>query len=318
MKVNMKSSLLLLDNQEMEPETQAGSAPLLSVVIPAYNEAKGIAEILTTLNDLFAGTDAEIIVVDDGSVDETAKIASQQPGVRVIRHPYNVGNGAAWKSGIRAARGKYILIMDADGQHNPLDVPRLFNRLLEGGYDMVVGARQLRPDNEKHRDLANYGFQVFAGYMAGHKIPDLTSGFRVFRADLAKSFVGLLPTGFSSPSTITMAFLRSGHTIFYEPINLQKRKTRSKIKLFRDGLRFIFIILRIGLFFAPMRIFLPLALTFFATGSGYGAYLLIFMRRFSNMAILLILLGILAFMLGLISEQISLLRLMLSEKMRVE
>ena len=288
--------------------------PFISIVIPAYNEAVGIGSVLNMLEKL--ELDSEIIVVDDGSHDETSNVVGQYDRVRLIRHPYNLGNGAAWKSGIRAAQGQYIAILDADGQHNPKDLPRLINRLINDGYDMVVGARQLRPDNEKHRDLANAVFQAFAGYMANRKIPDLTSGFRVFRADLAKSFVGLLPKGFSSPSTITMAFLRSGYTVFYEPIDLQKRKTRSKIKLFRDGLRFLFIILRIGLFFAPMRIFLPLTLAFFLTGLGYGAYLLIAMHRFSNMAMLFILLGILFFILGLISEQISLLRLMISERLR--
>jgi glycosyltransferase involved in cell wall biosynthesis len=294
--------------------TMIHESPFISIIIPAYNEAVGIGSLLDSLKNL--EFKSEIIVVDDGSSDETPSVVQERNWVRLIRHPYNLGNGAAWKSGIRTAQGEYIVILDADGQHNPMDLPRLVDRLTEGGYDMVVGARQLRPDNEKHRDLANTVFQAFAGYMADHKIPDLTSGFRVFRADLAKSFVGLLPKGFSSPSTMTMAFLRSGHTVFYEPIDLQKRKTRSKIKLLRDGLRFLFIILRIGLFFAPMRIFLPLTLAFFFTGLGYGTYLLIAMHRFSNMAMLFILLGILFFILGLISEQISLLRLMLSERLR--
>lgn len=284
----------------------------VSVVIPAYNEGTalgGTLDLLAKLPDI-----SEVIVVDDGSLDDTAGVVYERSWVKLIRHPYNIGNGAAVKTGIRAARGELILIMDGDGQHDPNDVTRLIDRLISGNYDMVVGARQRHPEIEPHRDIANLVFNSLASYVAGAVIPDLTSGFRVIRADLAKRFVGLLPNGFSSPSTITLAMFRSGHTVYYEPIILQKRQSRSKIKILRDGLGFLAIILRMAVFFAPMRIFVPLASIFFLIGVFYSAYLLIFMHRFSNMAMLFVITSILLFMMGLISEQISLLRLMQADK----
>jgi len=286
--------------------------PYVSIVIPVYNESAAIGSTLDTLEQL--PLNLEVIVVDDGSDDGTATIVGQRSCVRLIRHAYNIGNGAAVKSGIRAARGDLILIMDGDGQHDPNDVPRLVNRLLEGNYDMVVGARQRNPEIEPHRDVANIVFNKLAGYAAKAKIFDLTSGFRVMRANLAKGFVGLLPNGFSSPSTLTLAMFRSGHTVYYEPIVSRKRQSRSKIKIFRDGFRFLSIILRMAIFFAPMRIFAPLALTSLIMGVIYSTYVLTFKHRFSNMAMLLIVMGVLLYMMGLISEQISLLRLMQMEK----
>jgi glycosyltransferase involved in cell wall biosynthesis len=283
----------------------------VSIVIPAFNEGATLGSTLDQLAKL--PLNIEIIVVDDGSDDDTTRVVGERSGVRLIRHTYNIGNGAAVKSGIRAARGELIMFMDGDGQHDPNDVPRLVNRLIDGNYDMVVGTRQRHPEIEPHRDAANLLFNAMASYVADAKIPDLTSGFRVMRAKLAKSFVGLLPNGFSSPSTLTLAMLRSGHTVYFEPIVLKKRQSRSKIRVFYDGFRFLSIILRMAVFFSPMRIFVPISLAFLAVGGSYSAYLLIFMHRFSNMAMLFIVVAVLLYMMGLISEQISLLRLMQAE-----
>jgi glycosyltransferase involved in cell wall biosynthesis len=280
-------------------------APHVSIVIPAYNEAPVIGHVLDDIMAL--PLEAEIIVVDDGSTDETAEVVRARSGVSVISHPYNIGNGAAVKTGIRAAHGDVIVLMDGDGQHSPADIPRLVDRI--GRYDMVVGARTADSATERHRDLANSLYNAIAGYIVGHPVKDLTSGFRAVRARLAKRFVYLLPNGFSYPTTITIAFFRAGHSVCYEPIVAQARAGRSKIRLLRDGLGFLLILLRIGTLFAPLRIFLPAAAALFSLGVGYGAYLLIFYSRFTNMSVLLIMSGFLLFMLGLISEQIALLRM---------
>jgi len=284
------------------------NTPFLSIIIPAYNEGVVIESVLQEILQL--NLDCEIIVIDDGSTDETTNIVKQFEMVKLIRHAYNVGNGAAIKSGIQAASGEIIVMLDADGQHKPEDIPRLVNYISKQNYDMVVGSRTKASATELHRNVANQLYNRLASYIAGYKVQDLTSGFRAIRASIAKSFVGLLPNGFSYPTTLTIALFRSGYTVHYEPIEAQKRRSVSKIRLFADGVGFLFTILRIGVFFFPTRIFMPIAILFFATGVGYGSYLLIFFRRFSNMATLLIITGMLTFMLGLISEQITLLRLM--------
>jgi glycosyltransferase involved in cell wall biosynthesis len=283
----------------------AAPAPHISIVIPAYDEAPSIGRILDEIAAL--RLDAEVIVVDDGSQDDTVEIARARAGVQVIEHAYNVGNGAAVKTGIRAARGSAIVLMDGDGQHRPADILRLVACL--GRYDMVVGARTAASEAELHRNLANSLYNAIASYLVGRPIPDLTSGFRAVRASIAKRFVYLLPNGFSYPTTITLALFRAGHTVRYEPIVASARQGKSKIRLIRDGLGFLLTLLRIGTLFVPLRIFLPVATALFIVGVGYGTYLLIFWHRFSNMAVLLILSGIMLFMLGLISEQIALLRM---------
>ncbi len=278
--------------------------PRVSVVIPAYNEAAALGRVLDGIAALPLET--EIVVVNDGSTDETSDVARARPGVRVIDHPYNIGNGAAVKTGIRAARGELIVLMDGDGQHRPEDIPRLVAQTER--FDMVVGARTPESTTKRHRDLANWLYNAIAAYIVGRPVKDLTSGFRAIRAPIARRFVYLLPNGFSYPTTITIAFFRAGHSVCYEPIVVQAREGQSKIRLMRDGIGFLLTLLRIGTLFAPLRIFLPIAAATFFVGVGYGAYLLIFYRRFTNMPTLLIMSGIFLFMLGLISEQIALLR----------
>jgi glycosyltransferase involved in cell wall biosynthesis len=283
----------------------ADPAPRVSIIIPAFNEAPVIARVLDEIAAL--QLDAEVIVVNDGSTDNTAEVARSRAGVRVLDHPYNIGNGAAVKTGIRAARGDVIVMMDGDGQHHPADIPRLIAGV--GRYDMVVGARTPESDAALHRTLANGLYNLIASYLAGYGVKDLTSGFRAVRASIARRFAYLLPNGFSYPTTITIALFRAGHSVSYEPIVTSAREGRSKVNLLRDGVGFLLILLRIGTLFVPLKVFLPVAIALFGTGVGYGAFLLTFRSRFSNMAVLLILSGIMLFMLGLISEQIALLRM---------
>lgn len=276
--------------------------PRISIVIPAYNEAEGIGAVLDELrqHDYY-----EVIVVDDGSQDDTGAIAREH-GATVVRHPYNIGNGGAVKTGIRAATGDIIVLMDGDGQHPPADIPRLIAHI--GDYDMVVGARTAESASELYRDIGNKIFNRYVSYIVGYPVPDVTSGFRAFRASLLKKFVYLLPNGFSYPTTITIAMFRSGFRVRYEPIVAKRRTGYSKIRPLRDGLRFLLTITRLATLFVPLKIFLPVSLFFFTVGSVYGAYLLIAVSRFSNMATLWILVGVMVFLIGLIAEQIAMLR----------
>jgi glycosyltransferase involved in cell wall biosynthesis len=271
--------------------------------MPAYNEEAVIGQMLDMLRT--AGY-YELIVVDDGSRDSTRQVALEH-GARVVRHPYNIGNGAAVKSGIRAATGDIIVLMDADGQHPPGDIPRLLAQI--GDYDMVVGARTGSSQASFQRGVANRVFNAYASYIVGRPIPDLTSGFRVVKAPILKRFVYLLPNGYSYPSTITISMFRSGYRVRYEPIVSPPRVGVSKVRPLRDGLRFLLTITRLGTMFVPLKIFGPVSLAFLAVGVGYGAYLLIALARFSNMAALLITIGIVIFLIGLVAEQIALLRM---------
>ncbi len=277
--------------------------PRVSIVMPAYNEEAVIGQVLDTLR---AAGYYELIVVDDGSRDSTGQVAAAH-GARVVRHPYNIGNGAAVKSGIRAATGDIIVLMDADGQHPPQDIPRLLAHI--GDYDMVVGARTGGSQASFQRGLANRVFNVYASYIVGRAIPDLTSGFRAVKAPILKRFVYLLPNGYSYPSTITISMFRSGYRVRYEPIVSPPRVGVSKVRPLRDGLRFLLTITRLGTMFVPLKIFVPVSLAFLTVGIGYGAYLLIFLARFSNMAALFITVGIVIFLVGLVAEQIALLRM---------
>jgi glycosyltransferase involved in cell wall biosynthesis len=289
--------------QTDEDTLEMKRAPRVSIVMPAFNEEEVIG---TIIDQLQAAHYYEIIVVDDGSKDQTAAVAEQH-GAKVVRHPYNIGNGAAVKSGIRAAEGDIIVLMDADGQHPPSNIPRMLASI--GDYDMVVGARTAESDAQMHRTIANKVFNTYASYIVGYPIPDLTSGFRVIKAPLVKKFVYLLPNGYSYPSTITIAMFRSGFRVKYEPIVSPARVGVSKVRPLRDGLRFMLTITRLGTMFVPLKIFIPASLLFFTVGVTYGAYLLMFRQRFSNMAALLITISIVIFLIGLISEQIALLRM---------
>jgi glycosyltransferase involved in cell wall biosynthesis len=277
---------------------------LLSLIIPARNEAEGLHRLLPEL--VAALPDAEIIVVNDGSDDNTLAICAEFP-VRVVSHLYPKGNGAAVKSGARAANGDVLIYMDADGQHKPEDIPALLEKFKEG-YDMVVGARQSGSHAGTHRAVANDVFSRLATWMTGQQVEDLTSGFRVVKANKFRKFLYLLPNGFSYPTTITMSFFRAGFSVAYVPIHTPRRTTgKSHIQPTRDGVRFLLIIFKIGTLYSPLKLFLPISLTFFISGLGYYLFTFVTQHRFTNMSALLLTTSMLVFLIGLISEQITML-----------
>jgi len=273
----------------------------LSIIIPAKNEAASIGEVVGRIRSDFPK--AEIIVVDDGSTDKTAALAEER-GARVVSHPQSLGNGAAVKAGARAAEGEILVFLDADSQHDPADIPRLLEKLDEG-YDMVVGARSSSSHANTARLAANGIYNVIASMVTGHRIPDLTSGFRAVKADLFRKFLYLLPNGFSYPTTITMAFMRAGYPVEFLPIVAKKRKGRSHIKPLKDGLRFLIIIFKIATLYAPLKLFLPASFSFFLLGLGYYLYTFATQGRFTNMSLLLFSAAVIIFLIGLISEQIT-------------
>lgn len=281
--------------------SQDSSSIELSIVIPAKNEAAAIADVVATAKSAYP--DAEVIVVDDGSTDATAKKA-EDSGATVIRHPESLGNGAAAKSGARAASGEFIAFMDGDGQHDAHDLERLIEKLGEG-YQMVIGARDSGSHANIGRLYANGLYNALASLVSGRRILDLTSGFRVVRATLFKEFLYLLPNGFSYPTTITMAFLRSGFPVYFEPIKAAERKGKSHIRPIRDGVRFLVIIFKIATLYSPLKVFLPVSGLFFATGLGYYAYTYFTAGRFTNMSMLVFSASVIIFLIGLISEQIT-------------
>lgn len=273
----------------------------VSVVIPAMNEAAAIGDVVRGLRSVADWH--EIIVVDDGSTDGTAAVAGEA-GARVIRHPYNQGNGAAVKTGIRAATGEHLLIIDADGQHQPADAVRLVEKL--GEYDLVVGARSSETQANTIRRLGNEVLNRLASYLTEHPIPDLTSGFRAARLDCLREFLPLLPNGFSTPTTTTLCFLRAGYNVAFEPIKAKQRVgTPSKIRLSTDGPKFLLIMLRVMTIFSPLRVFLPVAGVFFAAGALYAAWTIATRHDVTDSSVLLILLAVVIVLVGLVSEQVS-------------
>ncbi len=273
----------------------------LSIILPAKNEAAAVGATLESIRQYYPA--AELIVVNDGSNDNTAQVA-EAAGARIVHHPYSKGNGAAIKSGARAATGDVIVFMDADGQHDPADIPRLLSKL-EEGHDMVVGARQTGSQASLGRGLANGFYNLLATYMTGHKVEDLTSGFRAVRADKFREFLYLLPNGFSYPTTSTMAFFRAGYSVAYEPIHAAQRIGKSHIKPLQDGMRFLLIIFKIGTLYSPLKLFAPIAALAFVLASLWYGYTLGTEGRFTNMSALLYTGSVMIFLMGLISEQIT-------------
>ena len=274
----------------------------LSIVIPAKNEAATVGTLVREILALCPG--AEVLVVNDGSTDDTASVAADA-GARVINQLNSLGNGAAIKLGARKARGKVLVFMDADGQHKPEDIPRLLRRI-DDGFDMVIGARASGKSHANSaRLIANGAYNLVASLVTGQNIPDLTSGFRAVRAYLFKRFLYLLPNGFSYPTTITMAFMRSGYAVDFVEIHAEKRQGRSHIRPIRDGVRFMVIIFKIATLYAPLKLFLPTSLLFFTLGLGHYFYTFATMGRFTNMSLLLFSASVIIFLIGLISEQIT-------------
>jgi glycosyltransferase involved in cell wall biosynthesis len=282
----------------------------VSIIIPAKNEFASLCLLLPALRKNHPS--AEIIVVSDGSTDDTEKVCVTHDVV-LLKHPYSKGNGAAVKSGARAANGKILVFMDADGQHNPEDIPRLLSKL-EEGYDMVVGARHSNSQASLGRSYANKIYNWLASWMVGQKIDDLTSGFRAVHADKFRQFLYLLPNGFSYPTTITMSFFRAGYTVTYVPIFAGRREGKSHVRIVHDGVRFLLIIFKVGTLYAPLKFFFPISLGFFFTGLFYYLYTFISYRHFTNMSALLFITSVLVFLIGLVSEQITVLNYKDSEK----
>ena len=280
-----------------------GSARITSVLIPAFNEADVIASVVAALR---AAADwHEIIVVDDGSTDSTSEQA-RNAGATVVRHPYNKGNGAAVKTGIRSATGEFVLIIDGDGQHRPEDALRIVSRL--GEYDLVIGARSTETQATHARRFGNSALNWLASYLTDRQIPDLTSGFRGARREYLREFLHLLPNGFSTPTTTTLAFIKAGYNVTFEPVHARARVGYSKIRRARGGTKFLMIILRIVTIFSPLRIFLPISIAAFLVGMAYAVWTIATQQHITNSSVLLIIFAVIVFLVGLISEQISALR----------
>jgi glycosyltransferase involved in cell wall biosynthesis len=276
----------------------------ISIVIPAMNEAEAIAAVVSSLRT--AARWREILVVDDGSTDGTGE-AAKAAGACVVRHPYNKGNGAAVKTGIREATGEFVLIVDADGQHAPCDAARIVSKL--GEYDLVVGARSAATQANHGRRVGNAVLNRLATYLTGRPIPDLTSGFRGARRDCLREFIHLLPNGFSTPTTTTLAFLRAGYNVTFEPIEARPRVgRRSHIRFASDGAKFFLILLKVITIFSPLRIFVPVSLFSLAAGIAYGLWTVAVSGRIANGSVLLILFAVIVFLVGLVSEQVASLR----------
>ncbi len=278
--------------------------PSVSVILPAYNEGEIIGSVVESLRAV-AGPDWQIIVVDDGSEDDTAARAAGD-GVQVITHPYNKGNGAAVKTGLRAATGDLVCLMDADGQHDPAQIAALLAAL--DTYDLVIGARQ-DGGGTGFRRLGNAFYNRLATYLSTQKVLDLTSGFRAAWRDKMMEFLPLFPNGFSYPTTSTLAFIKAGYNVGYVPIAVSKRVGKSKIRLLPDGAKFVVIALRMIVLFSPMRIFLPASLLMFSAGATYGAYTIYQETDVTDITVLLITMSVVTFLVGLVSEQIALMRL---------
>jgi glycosyltransferase involved in cell wall biosynthesis len=274
-----------------------------SVIVPAFHEAAGIGEVVTAL--VQAGPWHEIIVVDDGSSDETGARA-RAAGATVLRHPYNKGNGAAVKTGLRHATGDHVLIVDGDGQHSPADARRLVERL--GEFDLVVGARDPGTQATLGRRAGNGALNGLASYLTGRHIPDLTSGFRAAKRDVLAEFLHLLPNGFSTPTTTTLACIKAGYSVEFLPVAARKRHGVSKIRFARDGAKFFLIVVKLVTFFSPLRIFLPVSAICFAVGAAYAAWTIATQSHVTNSSVLLIVVSVVIFLMGLVSEQIAALR----------
>lgn len=269
------------------------------MVIPAYHEEAGIEAVVRAL--LAAAPWGEVLVVDDGSADQTAARA-EAAGARVVRHPYNKGNGAAVKTGLREARFPVVLLMDADGQHDPDEAQKIVGPI--GTHDMVIGARAAI-DQHFVRALGNAVFQRLASWLTERDIPDLTSGFRAVKRERMLEILHLLPNGFSYPTTSCLAFLKAGHNVLFVPIKARVRVGQSKIRVLRDGVRFLLIIFKVISLYSPLRVFFPVAAAAFTLGAGYGLWNVARFGKIPMGSALLIQLAVVVFLFGLIAEQIA-------------
>lgn len=257
---NLEAQSLSPTTHSLSPDGIINPYPwTLSIVIPAFNEGETIGTIIQQVRQLHPY--AELIVVDDHSSDNTTNVA-RDAGAKVIRRPYNIGNGAGVKTGVRAATGDVVVIMDGDGQHNPNDIARLLSYLDE--YDMVIGARSREGQQNFTRWLGNTALNKLGSYLTGMEMQDLTSGFRAFRRSILLDYIHLLPNQFSWPTTSALAFVKGGYHVRFEPIAMLRRQGgQSKQKLFKNGFKFTIIIFRIISLFNPLRVFIPVSIVFF-------------------------------------------------------
>lgn len=273
----------------------------ISIIIPAKNEAESLSTLLPKLKEQYPH--AELIIIDDGSTDETRFVAEHN-GARVIHHPYSIGNGGAIKAGARAAKGQVFIFMDADSQHQVEDIKILMAEYNKG-HDMVVGVRDKTAQASRLRAIGNQFYNTLASWIVGHPVLDLTSGFRIVNGRKFKEFLHLLPNGFSYPSTITLAFFRSGYTVSYVPITVLPRKGKSHLRVLPDGIRFLIIIYKVATLYSPLKVFIPLACLHFFAGIANYLYTYTTQGRFTNMSAVLIMVSVLIFLIGLVSEQIT-------------
>jgi len=273
----------------------------ISIILPAKNEASSLVSLLPRIRARWP--EAEIIVVNDGSTDNTVQVCAEA-GVQCLSSPYSMGNGAAIKRGARAAGREILVMMDADGQHDPEHIALLLEPLTQG-YDMVVGARSRDGQANAGRSMANAFYNWLASHMTGFKVMDLTSGFRAVRAEKFREFIHLLPNGFSYPTTSTMAFFRSAYPVKYVPVDVGRREGKSHIRPLKDGIRFLLIIFKIATLYSPMKLFGPASALFFVTGLCYYAWTFVHWGRFTNMSMLMFSAAVIIFLIGLISEQIT-------------
>jgi len=275
----------------------------LSIIIPAYNEEEGLRTFLGKLLPFARERGWEVIVVDDGSTDATADVAREY-GAKVISHHRNKGYGSALKTGIRNASNEIVVMMDSDGQHKQEDIERLVEYIDD--YDMVVGARKR---SKGIRAPGKKLLSIVANYLSGYKIPDLNSGFRVFRKSLIETFLHFCPNGFSFTTTITLAYLREGYSIKYVPIDAQERVGRpSTVKFFRDGYKTFLLIIRVIVLFNPLKVFVPASIFLFLLGFAFTVYGIVVFGRAPNMGVLTILSSIILFFMGILADQISAIR----------
>jgi glycosyltransferase involved in cell wall biosynthesis len=284
--------------------------PAVSIVVPAFNEEDVIGSVLQSLIEECAQDDFEIIVVDDGSTDGTYEIAKSS-GVRVIRHPYNKGYGAALKTGARAAKSDLVMIMDSDGQHNPKEISSLLEHSAD--YDMVVGARRRDSQFPLARRPGKKLMASVANYLARKEIPDLNSGFRVIKKRRLMEFMHILPNSFSFSTTITLAMLKAGYDVKYVPIKSLKREGRkSNVSFLRDGGSAILLIVRTIVLFDPLRVFAPVSAVLFLVGLVFGIYGAVIYRRMPSTSVIILLGSLLIFFFGVLADQVSALRRQMS------
>jgi glycosyltransferase involved in cell wall biosynthesis len=275
----------------------------VTVVLPAFNEGANIGAVVAALKQ--GAPWHEVLVVDDGSVDGTGDAATTA-GARVVKHPYNKGNGAAVKTAIRSATSEWIMVVDADGQHRLDDALRVVGRL--GEFDLVIGARDPRTQATIGRRLGNAILNGLASYLTERHVPDLTSGMRGARRAHLLEFIHLIPNGFSTPTTTTLAFLKAGYNVAFEPISARERIGTSKIRFASDGAKFLLILLKVITIYSPLRIFAPVSALAFTVGAAYGAWNFMYHDRIPNGAVLALMSSVFILLIGLISEQISALR----------